>query len=108
MNSAFTPRPVKKPRMTQVYYFQHLGIAAYRVTNDETDWVLLKIEDPQTGTKRFISQPALEQEFIHLQQSAWYQLNHKRFELIEAYDAGNAMPGAEEWERFMAGLNNGQ
>ncbi len=100
MNSTLTPHCLNKPRMTQVYYFQHLGIIAYRVTNDETEWILMKIEDPQTLAMRFISPPAFEQDYQHLQQSSWYQLNHKRFELIEAYEAGNAMPCAEEWERF--------
>ncbi|MGE9314248.1 hypothetical protein ACLOAU_21515 [Niabella sp. CJ426] len=99
---------MNKPRMTQVYYFQHLGIAAYRVTDGQTDWVLLKIEDPRIKARRFISLAAFEQEYQHLQQSAWYQLNHKRFRLIEAYDAGSPVPGAEEWEQFMAGIDNRQ
>ncbi|MGN7786010.1 hypothetical protein ACTJIJ_15885 [Niabella sp. 22666] len=96
---------MKKPRMIQVYYFQHLGIAAYRVTNDETDWILLKIEDPQLKARRFISLAAFEQQYQHLQQSAWYQLNQKRFALIEAYDAGATMPGAEEWNCIVMNLN---
>jgi hypothetical protein len=97
---------MNKPRMTRVYYFQHLGIAAYRVTNDETEWAFMKIEDPSTGARRFITLAAFEQEYQHLQQSSWYQLNHKRFELIEAYHAGNAMPGAGEWQRFVEDLNS--
>lgn len=98
-------RPTIKPRLTQVYYFQHLGIAAYRVTNEETDWVLMKIQDPKTRRRRFTSQAAFEQEYQYLQESSWYQLNHKRFELIEAYEADVAVPDAEEWEVFVAGLH---
>lgn len=108
MNNALPPRPMNKPRMTQVYFFQHLGIIAYRVTNNETEWTLMKIEDPQTLARRFISRAAFEQEYQPLQPSSWYQVNHKRFELIEAYDAGNDMPGAEEWKKFITGLDSRQ
>ncbi len=94
--------------MIQVYYFQHLGIAAYRVTNDEKDWILLKIEDPRIKARRFISLAAFEQEYQHVQQSVWYQLIQKRFALIEAYDAGTSMPGADEWEQFVAAIDNRQ
>ncbi len=92
--------------MTQVYYFQHLGIIAYRVTNDETEWVLMKIEDPQTLARRFISMPAFEQEYQHLQRSAWYRLNYKKFELISSYETGVPMPNAGEWAQIAADLDN--
>lgn len=68
----------------------------------------MKIEDPLTLARRFISLAAFEQEYQQLQPSYWYQVNHKKFQLIEGYDAGNAMPCAEEWEQFMKGLPKGE